>query len=305
MYLGTNLGLFKSVDRGITWTQLTVPKPVKKAPVKKAPARKATKSKTTAKAAPKTVTSPVSTPALPPPPIAVLTEKIKVLAATGDGKNGLFAGTDKGLYRSYDVSKGWEKLSFGAGINENVFAVHQTPQQPETIWVGTAGSGVIVSRDNGKSWQKVEGIPQDVPISSIAIDAKRPGYIYIGTSQTLYLSRDGGKTWIRRGGNLPLGNYTSILIDPRDSNEIFGSSALESDGGIYYSSDEGWSWKRVDSKDMKLPSRRVWSLAFDASDPDRIFAATHSSGVYRIDRTETASAENEVITRPRVAVNEP
>ena len=66
--------------------------------------------------------------------------------------------------------------------------------------------------------------------------------------------------------------------------KIILSSSLESDGGVYISTDGGGRWRRVDSKEMKLPSRRVWSMAFDPTDPDRIYAATHSSGVYRIDR---------------------
>ena len=49
-------------------------------------------------------------------------------------------------------------------------------------------------------------------------------------------------------------------------------------------------WKRVDSKEMKIPSRRVWSMAFDPNDPNRIFAGSHSSGVYIIERTQQAAA---------------
>jgi hypothetical protein len=41
---------------------------------------------------------------------------------------------------------------------------------------------------------------------------------------------------------------------------------------------------------MRLPSRRVWSMAFDPQDSTRIFAGTHSSGVYKIERTARTSA---------------
>jgi photosystem II stability/assembly factor-like uncharacterized protein len=109
--------------------------------------------------------------------------------------------------------------------------------------------------------------------------------------QAFYLTRDGGQTWMRKGGNLPLGNYTSILINPNNTNEILISSALEKDGGLYASIDAGNKWKRVDSKDMKLASRRIWAMAFDPQNPNRIFAGTHSSGVYRIERrTDVTSA---------------
>jgi photosystem II stability/assembly factor-like uncharacterized protein len=291
-YLATNMGMFQSIDRANTWTQIVAPKPK--------PAPKKTSAKKT------TVKTPKPAPVIPavvstePALVPVLSEKVKVLGYTEDGKNGFYAGTDSGLYRSYDLTKGWEKLSFGAGIDENVFAIHSTPQQPETIWVGTEKSGMIVSHDNGKTWQSAKGIPTEAPISSIASDPKRPENLYVGTTQTFYVSRDNGTTWTRRGGNLPLGNYTSILINPNNTDEVFLSSAIESDGGIYYSKDAGWNWKRIDSKEMKLPSRRIWSMIFDPNNPSRIFAATHSSGIYRIDRAPV-TASTDAVTRPRVS----
>jgi photosystem II stability/assembly factor-like uncharacterized protein len=320
LYLGTNIGLFQSIDRGANWTQITAPKPKpeKKTPVK----RKPTKGKAVAKAAPVKpapviVESTVPLAPAEPTPVIAFTDKVKVLTYTEDGKNGIYAGTDNGLYRTYDMTKGWEKVSLGEGVNENIFVVYTTPLQPETIWVGTATSGVLVSHDNGETWQKTNGangIPENVPVSSITIDPKRPNYIYVGTSQTFYLSRDAGKTWTRRGGNLPLGNYTSILINPSNSDEIFVSSALESDGGIFFSDNGGMNWKRVDNKNMKVPSRRVWTMSFDPNDSNRIYAGSHSSGVYIIERraitaetknetkpTAKIEAKTDTVSRPRIA----
>jgi len=298
IYMATNVGMFMSLDRANSWTQIAVPKP--KTPAKKAVSKKTPAKKTAAKVI---TPEPLAEPETKLPEtgiIPVLDKKIKVLAYTEDGKNGYFAGTDQGLFRTYDMAKGWEKVPFGDGISESVFVIYSSPLMPGIIWVGTDRSGVIVSRDDGKTWQKVDGVPSEVPISSIASDPKRPENIYVGTTQTFYVSRDGGRNWTRRGGNLPLGNFTSILINPNNTDEIFISSALDTDGGIYYSKDAGQNWKRVDSKEMKLPSRRVWSMIFDPMNPSRIFAATHSSGIYRIDRAPS-TATSESSTRPRVS----
>ncbi|MGI8639347.1 MAG: WD40/YVTN/BNR-like repeat-containing protein [Pyrinomonadaceae bacterium] len=315
LYLATNVGMFKSLDRGSSWTQIVTPKPppAKKTTARKSSRRSSAKSKTTAATKQKTIAPVAKVETVPVEPtipglIPVFEERVKVLSYTEDGQNGVLAGTDNGLYRSYDISKGWEKISLGEGIDTNIFVIYTTPQQPDTIWVGTAVSGVIVSRDNGKTWQKVGGAPDGVPVSSITIDPKRPNYIYLGTSQTFYLSRDGGKTWSRRGGNLPLGNYTSILVNPRNTDEIYTSSALESDGGIFYSDNAGLNWKRIDSKDLKLPSHRVWAMVFDPNDSNRIFAGTHSSGVYRIERTGRPNLAEKItptdnLSRPRVVGN--
>jgi photosystem II stability/assembly factor-like uncharacterized protein len=299
IYLGTNIGVYRSVDRGLSWAYLTPPKP-KPQPKKRVVA---TKRKAPVKA--KVKTDPVE-----PPPVTAqnvdaktgkvpaLTEQINVLVHTEDGKNGIIAGTDSGLYRTYDINSGWEKIYFGEGVNEKVFAICTSPAQPQTIWAGTAKSGLMVSRNDGETWQKIEDVRNEVPISAIVVDPKRPERIYVGTTQTLYLSRDGGNTWMRRGGNLPLGNYTSILINPSNSDEILVASALESNGGIYQSIDAGISWKQVDTKDMNMASRRYWTMTFDPSDPNRILVGTHSSGIYRLDKTPTASSTT---TRPRVS----
>lgn len=285
IYLGTNRGLFRSLDRGASFSQIVGAKvPVRRSvPVKRPPVRGKTPVKKTVSV------EPVSAA---PKLIPTLTDTVKVLAFTADNKSGILAGTDKGLFRSYDVSKGWEPINFGSGLDQNVFAIHVNQSSPGTIWVGTARSGVIVSHDNGNTWQKTAAAPDNVPVSSITSDPKRPDYIYVGTIQAFYLSRDGGKTWMRRGGNLPLGNFTSILIDPNDTDTIIISSALETDGGIFISEDAGMKWRRFDSKEFNLPTRRIWSLIFDPSNPRRMYAATHSSGIYRIERAGENTAAN-------------
>ena len=285
MYLGTNRGIFKSTDRGVNWTLIAPPK----APAKKSPARRTAAKR---RAEPAKKVTPAAAEPEGPKLIPVLTDSVRVLAFTNDDRSGILAGTDKGLYRTYDITKGWEKLSFGEGKDDSVFVVHSTPLVPGTMWVGTARSGVLVSTDDGKSWSAVNATPEAIPISSIATDPTRPNYIYVGTIHGFYLSRDGGRNWTRRGGGLPLGNFTSILIDPKEPDTIIIASALENEGGIFVSEDAGMKWERLDTKNLKLPSRRIWSLVFDPQDPKRMYAGTHSSGVYRIERSAGAAAKN-------------
>lgn len=290
MYLGSTRGIFKSMDRGASWTLIAPPKPPVKRLAKAAPKGKATAAKKSV-AAKKVTPAPVVEPE-GPKLIPALTDSVKVLAFTNDDKSGIIAGTDKGLYRTYDIAKGWEKVPFGEGSDDHVFVIHSTPLVPGTYWIGTAKSGVMVSTDDGKTWAKVNATPEGTPISSIATDPKRPNYIYVGTIHGFYLSRDGGRTWMQRGGNLPLGNFTSILIDPNNPDTLIIGSALENDGGIFISEDAGMKWRRFDSKELKLPSRRIWSLVFDPHDPKRMYAGTHSSGVYKIERNVEAAAKN-------------
>jgi photosystem II stability/assembly factor-like uncharacterized protein len=296
IYVGTNQGLIRSLDRGKSWAPVTEPKP--KAPKKKKPVKKSVTAKKTVKPAPEPVpTEPVE----PPKFVTVLKESVNELKYTTDGKNGILAATDKGLYRTYDLAKGWDRIPFGSGFDDNVFTVTQSPGQP-TLWVGTSKSGLIVSKDDGLTWQRVADIPNDMSVGSIAVDPNNPNQIYVGTGQTFYISRDGGDTFTRRGGGLPVGNYSTILINPNNTNEIFAASSMDVRGGLYYSADAGQTWKQLDTKDVNLPSRRVWTMVFDPQNPNRLLVGTHSSGIYRIEK-DGADAKVENGVRPRVATN--
>ncbi|MFN2516097.1 MAG: YCF48-related protein [Pyrinomonadaceae bacterium] len=224
-----------------------------------------------------------------PESTVVLTDAVNALAQTLDidGQRPLYlAATNSGLYRSFDPMKGWQKLSYGMGLDAKTSTILTDAQHPETIFVGTASSGVFVSRNAGKSWQRVSGIPIEAPVNTMARDPQRP-YLYVGTKQAFYMSHDGGATWSRRGGNLPFGDFTSILINPRNGDEIFVGNAYqigEIGGGVYRTTNAGSTWTRIDPKQRRLPSQRIWALAFDSRDQNTLFVGSHSAGVYVVPR---------------------
>ena len=297
IYMGTATGLLRSTNRGATWAPVVGSKSAPTRPGTQAPAKRNSgpsgpsgPSGGTRRTVVAASTAPVSAPA-PGGLIPTLTERVKSMSRTEDGKSGIFAGTDRGLYRSYDLNKGWERINLGPGVSGSILAIYVHPKAPQRIYVGTASAGLLVSEDGGKTWTRNENVPREVPISTIAGDPTRPEKIYVGTLQTFYVSRD-GKRFFRRGGNLPLGNYTSVVVNPSNPDEVLISSALEVDGGVYYSADAGWTWARIDTKDQNLPTRRIWTMAIDPVNPNRILAGTHSSGIYVIERA-TASGQRE------------
>jgi photosystem II stability/assembly factor-like uncharacterized protein len=217
-----------------------------------------------------------------------LTDTINMLAHTfdeRDGRPGIFAATNAGLFRTYNPELGWEPVSFGQGFDARTLYISTLQSEPETLYAGTSKSGVLVSRDSGKTWEQVKGVPTEAPVNVIERDPKRP-HVYVGTTQTLYVSHDGGSKWLRRGGNLPLGSFTSVLINPANPDEVFVGNAYErggrvfsaaEGGGVFRSTDAGMTWQRLDPS---LPSRRVWALAFDPSDGNKIYVGSHSAGVF-------------------------
>jgi photosystem II stability/assembly factor-like uncharacterized protein len=197
------------------------------------------------------------------------------------------AGTNAGLYRTFDPNKGWQRLSYGEGIDPRTTTVSTTLGDPATIWVGTATSGVLVSRDGGRSWKQVD-LPVDAAVNVVAQDPRRRDRIYVGTKRAFYMSTDGGASWTRRGGNLPFGDFTSILVNPRNTDEIFAGNAYQTSdvgGGVFRSVDGGVTWARIDPKEHRLPSQRIWALAFDTHDQNILFVGSHSAGVYVVPRT--------------------
>ena len=343
IYLGTNLGVYRSMDRGTSWA------PVWAVDKKKVPAKKTTSS--TAKTTKRRTTGPTLAETItqaqealkaagyhlgepdgkPGPATTAAIKKFQgdrhlpvtgkldsiTLAALGVGKSSdpsaaersdliladavntlvhtvdpvtqqpaILAGTNSGLYRSVDPAKGWEKLSYGS-FDARTTCISTTPTQPETILVGTPAGGVLMSRDAGKTWRQLDGVPRDVPINTVVQDPQRPDYIYVGTKAALFVSHDGGKSWKIRGGNLPYGDFTSILINPRNGDEVFVGNAYqvsEIGGGVYRTTNAGLTWARIDPKNGRLPSQRIWALAFDAHDQNVLFVGSHSAGVYVVPR---------------------
>ncbi|HET6977693.1 MAG TPA: YCF48-related protein [Pyrinomonadaceae bacterium] len=347
IYLGTNLGVYRSTDRAASWSPVwAIEKPKTKTP----PAKKTTKSavaatpKGRASAQPATESILAAQQALnaagyhlgepdgkPGPATTAALKKFQVdrhlpatgkldaitMAALGIGKGGdaavaersdliladavnalvhsvdpdtqepaILAATNSGLYRTVDPTKGWQKLSYG-NLDPRTTCISTNPKQPETIWVGTPSSGVLISRDSGKTWRQVDGVTREAPVNTIAQDPNRPDYVYVGTKQALFMTHDGGATWRVRGGNLPFGDFTSILINPRNGDEVFAGNAFqitEVGGGVYRSTNAGLSWARIDPKDGRLPSQRIWALAFDPHDQNVLFVGSHSAGVYVVPR---------------------
>src|SRR5438552_14852953 len=302
IYLGTNLGMYRSADRGSSWAPMSARKAPAPAPRRKQPARgSARRSRAPASTAAPAGNRATARPAVKMPASDVVRraqdaldragynigvsdgqmgtrtvaaikrfqsdrflpptgqlddETIAALGISGSnssayvvgrvpsisdpinalvqfrdraGHSGVFAATNNGLFRTLNPAQGWDRLSYGRGLDPRTTSISTSAQNPSLIYAGTTTSGVLVSRDTGETWQQVSGVPATSPVNIIVQDPQRSAFIYVGTKQEFFLSHDGGEHWSRRGGNLPFGDFTSILINPHNSNEIFAGNAYQND----------------------------------------------------------------------------
>jgi photosystem II stability/assembly factor-like uncharacterized protein len=222
------------------------------------------------------------------PHVTVLSDQINDLVSFSDraGRMGILAATNRGLYRTFDLTQGWDRIAYAGELDARTTCISISQRDPSLVFVGTATSGVLMSRDAGDTWKQVSGVPTTAPVNIIVQDPQRPDFIYAGTKQAFYSSHDGAETWSRRGGNLPFGDFTSILISPRNTDEIFAGNAYlngEVGGGVYRSTDAGSTWIRIDAGEQRLPSMGIWALALDEKD-GTLFVGSHSAGVYVVSR---------------------
>jgi len=220
--------------------------------------------------------------------VAALNDPVNAMVSFA-GKSGheILAATNAGLFRTNDPALGWDRFSYGSGIDPRTTSISTSSQNPSVIFVGTATSGLLVSRNAGETWQQLSGVPNSSPVNVIVQDPQRSAYVYVGTKQAFYMSHDGGEHWSRRGGNLPFGDFTSILINPRNPDEVFVGNAYQNGeigGGVYRSNDAGNTWARIDLREHRLPSQRIWALALDPRDQSTLFVGSHSGGVYVVPR---------------------
>jgi Photosynthesis system II assembly factor YCF48 len=322
IYAGTNTGVFRSNDRGTSWSSIGMEQVKPEKPAKK-PVRKSSRKNRASveapalaprsnafgryEAVPVSMTSRVSpsqkskarakkparqTPAKKPKPVAEQTTPVGPALielsrqvdditsfVDSEGRLGLLAATMDGLYRTSDETKGWEKVIInGYEPDGRVYSVSTHKDKPQRIYIGTK-QGLFISDDGGASWQHVDRGPSDMTVKAIAQDSRDGQTVLLGTNQYLFRSTNAGRTWVRRGGGLPSGDFTSVVINPSNPDEVI--VAEYSKGGVYRSTDKGYSWERIDAiVGAELPTNRVWTITFDPFDRDRVYAGSFSSGVY-------------------------
>src|SRR3990172_8380302 len=102
------------------------------------------------------------------------------------------ATTGSGLARATLVNGNWSVES--PLVDQGVRCLAADPHNPNVVYAGTQGSGVLRSSDGGKTWG-LAGLAGRV-VKPLALSRADPGAGYAGTRPPMvFLSRDGGANW--------------------------------------------------------------------------------------------------------------
>ncbi|WP_445144940.1 WD40/YVTN/BNR-like repeat-containing protein [Dyella sp. Tek66A03] len=181
-----------------------------------------------------------------------------------------------------------------------------SPNEKGTIYMGA--QFLFRSRDHGQSWERISpdlttndpkkqeqeksgGVTVDnsaaetyTTIYSISESPKQAGLIWVGTDDgNLQLTRDGGKSWTKVGGNIkgqPAGTWVSwVEASPYEAGTAFAAFDRHSFGDmnpyIYKTTDYGKSWTPlVTGQDSKGLRGYVHVIRQDPLKPNLLFAGT-------------------------------
>jgi photosystem II stability/assembly factor-like uncharacterized protein len=94
---------------------------------------------------------------------------------------------DGGIYKTTDGGKSWTRLlrnedfvnKGGPSWATSMF-VTMDPRDPETLYMGTDGHGLWISRDGAKSWKQLDGMPFG-SVHRVEFDPDEANLVYITT----------------------------------------------------------------------------------------------------------------------------
>ena len=215
------------------------------------------------------------------------------------------------LYRTKDMGDTWERISGDLTTNDpaklqqdksgglsvdnsgaenhcTIYAIGESPKDPNIVWVGTDDGNLQVTRDGGKTWANTcKALPGLKPCTWISFVAPSPhdpatcfvtadGHMLGDFEPHVFVTHDFGKSWTALADPKVMTGYAHcVRQDPVNADLLFAGT----EWGLYCSLDGGKQWAQVKAG---IPNVAVRDLAIQPREGD-LLVATHGRGIYVID----------------------
>ncbi len=188
------------------------------------------------------------------------------------GFNG--GGPGSGLYKTIDGGWTWKKLTkdLPEGGNTGRIGIDIYRGNPNIVYaiIENAKGGVFRSEDRGETWKKMSDLDsRAMYYSQIRIDPNNDQRIW-QCAANMFISEDGGKTWVQNVVTRIHGDYHGLWIDPSNSNHMLAGS----DGGIHQSYDRGRSWDYLNT----IPLGQFYEISLDNRKPYMVYGGLQDNG---------------------------
>lgn len=195
-----------------------------------------------------------------------------IWVGTGEGNVRNSAGVGRGVFKSLDGGRTWQKL--GLEKTERIHRIVLDPTKPDvalvaamgTTWGENAERGVFKTTDGGKTWRKVLYVNEKTGCADLAVSPANPNILIAGmwehrrypwffnsggTGSGMYISTDGGETWKKLGvkDGLPEGDLgrMGIAFAPSAPNVVYALVEAK-ESTLLRSDDGGLTWRTMNKE---------------------------------------------------------
>jgi hypothetical protein len=131
-----------------------------------------------------------------------------------------FGSVSGGLYRSLDGGLRWHARNRGIELSTSgsILSVAVAPSTPSVLYAGSDEVGVFKSTDGAANWTPVTG-GLGLRVAALAVDPVESSRVYAGTGTGVFVSDDGGSSWVDYG---PTGaGISQLALDSSDRNTLY------------------------------------------------------------------------------------
>lgn len=181
----------------------------------------------------------------------------------------------------YDISIGLAYPSIGhPGGHAYIRTLAIDPQTPATLYAGSFDGGVFKTTNGGESWSAVNnGLTEyyDLIVDALAVNPGSPATLYAGTMGGVFKSTNHGENWTAINNGLPVDtDVLTLAIDPLVPTTLYLGSH---DSGAFKSIDGGDNWIAFNNG---LTDTMIKTLVFNHATPSTLYVGTGGSGAFAL-----------------------